>query len=104
MHNNEGSETFIASFKTAPSELILDFDATDDRVHGHQEGRHYLLLGIMRGPVAGQLSAPQQPGGGETRGGYFGVTGQAVSPAVAWGEDSVPRRFGLLPAQAHDMV
>ena len=33
--------TFIASFKEAPSELILDFDATDDRVHGNQEGRHY---------------------------------------------------------------
>ena len=33
-------ETFIASFKEAPSELILDFDATDDRVHGNQVGRH----------------------------------------------------------------
>ena len=34
-------ETFIASFKTAPQELILDFDATDDRVHGGQEGRFF---------------------------------------------------------------
>jgi hypothetical protein len=34
-------EKFIASFSTAPSELILDFDATDDRVHGQQEGRHF---------------------------------------------------------------
>jgi hypothetical protein len=34
-------EKFIASFSTAPSELILDFDATDDRVHGNQEGRHF---------------------------------------------------------------
>jgi hypothetical protein len=34
-------EKFIASFATAPQELILDFDATDDRVHGQQEGRHY---------------------------------------------------------------
>lgn len=34
-------EKFIASFTTAPRELILDFDATDDRVHGHQEGRHF---------------------------------------------------------------
>ena len=34
-------EKFIASFATAPSELILDFDATDDRVHGNQEGRHF---------------------------------------------------------------
>ena len=34
-------EQFIASFKEAPAELILDFDATDDRVHGQQEGRQY---------------------------------------------------------------
>lgn len=34
-------EKFIASFKEAPVELILDFDATDDRVHGNQEGRHF---------------------------------------------------------------
>jgi Transposase DDE domain group 1 len=32
---------FIGSFKEAPTELILDFDATDDRVHGNQEGRHF---------------------------------------------------------------
>ena len=32
---------FIASFKEAPTELILDFDATDDRVHGNQGGRHF---------------------------------------------------------------
>jgi hypothetical protein len=34
-------EQFIASFKEAPKELVLDFDATDDRVHGNQEGRHF---------------------------------------------------------------
>ena len=47
-------EQFIASHKSAshksasdksasdgPRELTLDFDATDDRVHGHQEGRFY---------------------------------------------------------------
>jgi hypothetical protein len=34
-------EQFIASFKEVPAELVLDFDATDDRVHGNQEGRHY---------------------------------------------------------------
>jgi hypothetical protein len=34
-------EQFIASFKTPPRELILDLDATDDRVHGRQEGRHF---------------------------------------------------------------
>ena len=34
-------DQFIASFREAPTELILDFDATDDRVHGSQEGRHF---------------------------------------------------------------
>ena len=30
-------ETFIASFKTPPNRLVLDFDGTDDLVHGKQE-------------------------------------------------------------------
>lgn len=34
-------ERFIASFDAAPEELILDFDATDDAVHGRQEGRFF---------------------------------------------------------------
>jgi hypothetical protein len=34
-------EQFVASFAQAPAELILDFDATDDRVHGMQEGRSF---------------------------------------------------------------
>jgi hypothetical protein len=34
-------EQFIASFSTPPSELILDFDATDDPVHGRQAGRFF---------------------------------------------------------------
>lgn len=32
---------FIASFRRPPKELILDFDATDDPVHGHQERRFF---------------------------------------------------------------
>ena len=34
-------ESFIASFDTAPQELVLDFDATDDAVHGRQVGRFF---------------------------------------------------------------
>lgn len=34
-------EQFIASSAQPPEELILDFDATDDRVHGQQEGRFF---------------------------------------------------------------
>ena len=34
-------ETFMASFDAAPRELVLDFDATDDAVHGRQVGRFF---------------------------------------------------------------
>ena len=34
-------EQFIGSFRHAPRQLVLDFDATDDRVHGGQEGRFF---------------------------------------------------------------
>ena len=34
-------ENFIASFDRAPEELVLDFDATDDPVHGRQVGRFF---------------------------------------------------------------
>ncbi|MEI6804871.1 MAG: IS1380 family transposase, partial [Burkholderiales bacterium] len=34
-------EQFIASFKAPPKELILDFDATDNPLHGQQEGRFF---------------------------------------------------------------
>jgi len=34
-------EQFIASHATPPEELVLDFDATDDAVHGNQEGRFF---------------------------------------------------------------
>lgn len=34
-------EKFIESFATPPEELILDFDATDDEIHGHQEGKFF---------------------------------------------------------------
>jgi hypothetical protein len=34
-------EAFIASHARPPKELVLDFDATDDAVHGNQEGRFF---------------------------------------------------------------
>ena len=34
-------EAFVESHKTPPKELILDFDATNDSVHGHQVGRFF---------------------------------------------------------------
>jgi hypothetical protein len=34
-------ECFVASHATPPQELVLDFDATDDPVHGRQENRFF---------------------------------------------------------------
>jgi hypothetical protein len=34
-------DIFIESYMKAPEEIILDFDATDDAVHGKQEGRFF---------------------------------------------------------------
>jgi hypothetical protein len=34
-------DQFIASHLEPPEHLILDFDATDDTIHGHQDGRHF---------------------------------------------------------------
>jgi len=34
-------DQFLAAHPTPPDHLILDFDATDDRIHGHQERRFF---------------------------------------------------------------
>ena len=34
-------DIFLDSFKRAPEEIVLDFDATDDPIHGTQEGRFF---------------------------------------------------------------
>lgn len=45
-------EKFIASFKAAPEELVLDFDATDDPLYGKQQvlaDAHGRASGVTRG-------------------------------------------------------
>ena len=32
---------FLEAHKTPPKQIILDLDATDDPLHGHQEGRFF---------------------------------------------------------------
>ena len=36
-----GVDAEVASFKTSPKELVLDFDATDNPLYGQQEGRFF---------------------------------------------------------------
>ncbi len=33
--------TFLRSYREVPAQIILDLDATDDLIHGHQEGRFF---------------------------------------------------------------
>ncbi len=35
------TEVFLDSYSQAPSEIVLDLDATDDTLHGHQAGRFF---------------------------------------------------------------
>jgi hypothetical protein len=34
-------DLFLEAYKTPPGEIVLDLDATDDPLHGHQEGRFF---------------------------------------------------------------
>ena len=34
-------DLFLDAHSTAPKEIVLDLDATDDALHGHQEGRFF---------------------------------------------------------------
>jgi hypothetical protein len=39
--DDNGVDQFLEAHKRAPSQIILDLDATDDPVHGMQEGRFF---------------------------------------------------------------
>ena len=34
-------DQFMASYRQSPPEVVLDFDATDDPLHGNQDGRFF---------------------------------------------------------------
>ena len=50
-------DLFLEAYKTPPGEIILDLDATDDPLHGHQEGRFFHGYGACppaaQGPTGG---------------------------------------------------
>jgi len=70
-------DAFLDSYETAPSEIVIDLDATDDPLHGEQEGRFfhgyydeycYLPLYAFCGPhlLAAILRPADQDGAGGT--------------------------------------
>jgi hypothetical protein len=71
-------ELFLEAYKTPTKEIILDLDATDDPLHGHQEGRffhgdcdcycyllsaavHVLRAAPARGPSSGARTSMRPP-------------------------------------------
>jgi DDE family transposase len=52
-------EVFVESHAVPPKEIVIDVDATDDPLHGDQEGRHRRRGGGARG--RGGPRAPAQP-------------------------------------------
>lgn len=89
---------FLESYATAPYWIVLDVDATDDPLHGHQEGRYfhgyyghycYLPLYLFCGEqllCARLRSADQEPAAGTTEASWSGSLG---------GFARLGRRFGL---------
>jgi hypothetical protein len=49
---------FLEAHKTPPREIVLDLDATDDPVHGHQEGRFFHGYGACPRASGGLLVRP----------------------------------------------
>jgi hypothetical protein len=97
-------EQFIASFKEPLEELILDFDATDDRVHGMQQGRFFhgyygdwcfLPLYVFCG---------EQHRRGQTCLGDLEVACGAFASDLAECEDHLPRRQRILPLENAALV
>ena len=88
--------TFIASFERPPKEIVLDIDATDDAVHGRQEGRFFhgyydrlpAAVCVRRRPLAGGLSAAGRYRPGEACPGGIEASGRAPAPGLARGPHS----------------
>ena len=107
-------EKFIASFNTAPEELVLDFDATDNPLYGQQEGRFfhgyydsycYLPLYVFCAPaVAVRVPAPQPHRCRAACRGDPQAVGQAAAPSLARGAHRLQRRLGLLPPALDQLV
>ena len=114
-------DQFIKSFKIAPEELVLDFDATDCPLYGKQEDRFFhgyaacpreggeqLLLPaavcLLWRADAGGLSASRQDRWRKTCGGDSEIAGDPAAAGVASGENYLPGRRRLLSAEDSQLV
>ena len=107
-------DLFLEAHDRAPKEIVLDLDATDDPLHGHQEGRFFhgyydgyklsAAVCVLRpASLGGQAQALEHRrqrrigrGGGADR--------QANSGALAEDAHPVARQLGLRPRSADGLV
>ena len=105
---------FLEAHKRPPEQIILDLDATDDPLHGHQEGRFfhgyydcycYLPLYVFCGRhlLAAKLRRSDIDAScGQRRG---GCADRPANPRpLADGADPAARRFRLCPRDADGVV
>ena len=107
-------DQFIASFRAAPEELVLDFDATDNPLHGQQEGRFfhgyydcycYLPLYVFCGQqLLCAYLRPSRIDGAKHAAAILKLLVKRLRQKWPPGAHRVSRRLGLLPATHHQLV
>lgn len=105
---------FIESFDQPPEELILDFDATDDPIHGQQEGRFfhgyydnycYLPLYVFCGEkLLVSYLRPSNIDASRHSRAILKLLVDRLRRVWPKGADHFPGRFGLLPVEADALV
>ena len=103
-------DIFLDGHKRAPKEIVLDLDATDDTIHGEQEGRFfhgyydsycYLPLYIFCGRFpARRQAAPRQHRRGRRRGRRGRPDRRPHPGPLAEGADRAARRFRASAARS----
>ena len=105
---------FLEAHEKPPRQIILDLDATDDPIHGHQEGRFfhgyyghycYLPLYIFCGEflLCAQLRSADIDASAGTVEELKRIVAQ-IRQEVAAGADSGAGRFRILPGSDHGLV
>jgi len=87
---------FLEAHRRPPKQIVLDLDATDDPIHGHQEGRFfhgyydcycYLPVNVMTAPHCASPRRSETMPAIETAGGIDGRGGGFRGAASAAGVD-----------------
>jgi hypothetical protein len=107
-------EQFMASFRRTPKRLILEFDATDDAVHGQQEGRffhgyydHYCFLPLYvfcGKQLLVSYLRPSKIDGAKHAWAILRTIGQTPAPDLAEGAYPAACRFRLLSLENAALV